>query len=308
MTKKTMKRALSRGYQMFMKQLPNILTWTAIGGVWATAYLTRNAAIKNAAITKLSDTEVSDDILYDLQENEDSIKTGDLANWKSYIPAVGVGAVTSAAIFFSNDILTKRLVSVSMALVAMDARYKMYREEIRKTMGDEVDIQTAERVERRLGNHAKTINSKMSDDEIKFFDPISREKFWATPEDIYEARLMINCDYIQNGRASFNDFREYSGRARQRDLIQFGWSQDLPNAPNVIEFRLYSADVGGEQVTVIDYKDEDSYPCGYYMEYVPDSYESDLYFEEYSKCDGTFLDDTERIIRRGDIYDIIDDE
>lgn len=149
------------------KHSPKILFVAGVVGVVGATVLACRATLKVGDILDHHEIDVkllkgeypesqaaSSDLEKDLRKLQ--VRTA-LEITKPYLPAVGLGLVSIAALTGSHVVLTKRNASVMAAYAAVQKGYDQYRERVRKEFGDDKDRQFAhgaelQRVEEKLAN------------------------------------------------------------------------------------------------------------------------------------------------------------
>lgn len=164
--------ALSTVGRKVKKCSPEILVITGILGMIGAAVLACKETTKVSKIhedmkKQLEDTQTCLDEEEDYTEEDakhDSaiivVKTG-LKYVKNYAPAVVLGTASVICVLAGNNILRKRLASVTAAYAALDGTFKSYRDRVVERFGKEIDKELRYKVK------DAEIEEKVTDDKGK---------------------------------------------------------------------------------------------------------------------------------------------
>lgn len=176
-----------------IKHLPDILTGANVVGVVGTAFLTGKASVK--ASKKLESITASDDGSPVLKLKwTDKVKL----TWKYYILAFLAGTATIASGIASNRISAKRLAEVTAVAALYADRVKSLEEKFEQKYGkDELN-----KVKDEMKN--EQLCKPMQGEKMLCYEPVSKQYFRATQEEIMMAELTAN-------KIMLNDMNAESG-------------------------------------------------------------------------------------------------
>lgn len=182
------------------KNCTHILTGFGVAGIFGTAILTGYGAIKAKEIIDEHCQEIhADDEQPYIVYNDIPFKEKVKLTWKCFIPAAAVGAVTIASFMGGHVIDTKRLQDMTNAYILSKDAFARYREEVTNWVGEEHEAQIDDRSKEKCKDEPSFTPKKT----ITFFDPITRQTFKATPQDIIFAEGNINKMFQNNQCCSY---------------------------------------------------------------------------------------------------------
>lgn len=221
-------------FNFVRKNLPTILSWTAAGGVVATA-VTSAQASKKAEKDKLR---------YAIQnriyvEEMDPVEVV-AVTWKDYILPTVVAGTTILCTLKSNAINQERQRALAASYIILRERFDKYVQKVKKHCGEE----THQRIMNELAiEQAKapfiscgdfyqgTATSIDLDDEVQrvFFDELSGKLFCSTMAKVLEAEYHVNRKMTSGLFVSTHDWYDLLGIEDPNDLpwpndqIEVGW-------------------------------------------------------------------------------------
>lgn len=186
------------------------------------------------------------------------IETGK-ALFKTYAPAVAVGAVSITAILAGNHILHQRTVAYAAAFTATDKTFKEYRERVVKRFGKDLDRElryniTSKEVEEKVvdenGNETVTtktvheVHGNQHDQYTRCFDETC--KCWTRNAELNYAFIMQQQNFLNDrlqsrGYLSLNDVYEALGFQQTGAGQVVGWVYDPknPDLNNFVDFGIH---------------------------------------------------------------------
>lgn len=202
---------------VFKKHGSTILTCVGAGGAVATTVLAVRATPKAMALIEEAEELKGEKLT--------AMETVQVA-WKPYIPVVGVGAATLAAIFGANVLNKKQQASLMSAYALLDQQYKEYKNKVKELYGEEADDEIQEEIAKDHYEH----NGPIDDGKILYYDMFSHRYFEADPEDVLKAEYELNKLYSLIGDVSVNDYYELLGISKVKGGDEYGWSIGVSSA------------------------------------------------------------------------------
>ena len=221
-------------FNFVRKNLPTILSWTAAGGVVATA-VTSAQASKKAEKDKLR-YAIQNQIYVEEMEPIEVVAV----TWKDYILPTVVAGTTIFCTLKSNAINQERQRALAASYIILRERFDKYVRKIKERYGEE----THQRIMNELAiEQAKapfiscgdfyqgTVTSINLDDEVQrvFFDELSGKLFCSTMAKVLEAEYHVNRKMTSGLFVSTHDWYDLLGIEDPNDLpwpndqIEVGW-------------------------------------------------------------------------------------
>lgn len=279
------------------KHSPKILFVAGVVGVVGATVLACRATLKISDVLDGHEKQKSDlDILYSETSPRESSEQRDqnkakafrklqvrtaLEIAKPYLPAVGLGLVSIAALTGSYIVLTKRNASVMAAYAAVQKGYDQYRERVRKELGDDKDRQFAhgaelQRVEEKLSNGKTAItDTKVVKDPQIGGSPYAvvfdeRSKHFTREPGMNSSIVMMKQNYANDklrakGHLFLNEVYDMLGLPRTKAGAVVGWvyrnDNEAKTGDNYITFGVFEGDSewvekfidGDEKYAVLDF-------------------------------------------------------
>lgn len=219
--------------RIITEHAPAILTAVGVAGTVSTAVLTGKAAyearkvVADELFMRNSNRSASEERLDDLDRKEKVTML-----WKLYLPAVGVGTLSCAAIIGANHVSAKRLAAAGLAYNLAEKNFGEYKEKAEKHLGlkktqqvqDEV---AADRVKRDLDNSDKIVLVEGSG-KVLLHDAYSGRPFTGKVEEINKAVNDINRALLQEDSQTVSDFYDIIGLKHTSISDEMGWNQAEP--------------------------------------------------------------------------------
>lgn len=201
---------------------PTILTATGVVGVVATGVLAVQAGIRVNEI--LNEVEYKEARELDLKEKLQ-------ATWAEYIPPVGVGGVTIAAIIMSNRIGSRRAAAMAAAYTISERAFVEYRDKARELLGDKKEQRIRDEVAQDVINRGGDVPSSLviiEGTDVLCYDALSGRYFKGSMEMLKKAQNDLNYKMIANDYASLTDFYNLIGLESTDLSDNIGWNIDEP--------------------------------------------------------------------------------
>ena len=179
-----------------------------------------------------------------------------------YAPAVTVGVISIACLTKSHRILNERNAALAAAYTTLDQAFRVYRERVRDTLGDEHDQQFMFGMRDKVvidesdGKSPKKVTTKVVADTLgnpyaRFFGEYNidgnRNHMWSQNRDANLMTLkaqerMLNIDLQARGHVFLNEVYDRLGMPRSQIGSRVGWlRQDNPDAGDgFIDFGIFS--------------------------------------------------------------------
>lgn len=209
---------------------PLLLTVVGVTGAVTTALLTGKATFKAAEIIadaqymrNVSTTHVSG------QTEKLSKKEKVNLVWKQYIPPVGVGLVTVAAIVGANQIGTRRAAALAAAYSVSEKAFNEYKEKVVEKLGDHKeqavrDDVAQDRVNRNPVGDREVIIA--GGGKVLCYDHYTDRYFKSSVEEIKKAMNDLNYRINNDGYASLSDFYDLIGLPHTSFSDEVGWNSE----------------------------------------------------------------------------------
>lgn len=231
-------KLLARSEKLVIDNSPAILTAIGVVGTVTTAVLTGKASIKAhdqiAAEIHIRDKNLVAEQTY--AENLTGKEKFELT-WKLYIPPVGAGLLTVAAIISANRIGTRRAAGIAAAYALSEKGYSEYRDKVIEKLGADKekalrDDIAQDRVSRTPGSREVVVVGT----DVLCLDAYSGRYFTSNMQDLLSAQNEINTQVINNMYASLSDLYHILGIAKTSSSDEVGW-----NVENQLKFEFSTA-------------------------------------------------------------------
>lgn len=202
-----------------------LLTAVGVTGTVSTAVLTGRASFKAAEIISAEEWDLREKT--DFNEEELDFRSKLNLVWALYIPPVGVGALTIAAIIMANRLDAQKAAGLAAAYGISERSFTEYRQKVQEKLGENKerairDEIAQERVDRDPVSTKQVIIT--GNGEVLCKDNISGRYFMASVEVIKKAENKINHEIIHHMYASLSQFYEEIGLAPTRHSDEIGWN------------------------------------------------------------------------------------
>lgn len=249
-----------KGARIVAKHSPTILTAAGTVGLVGTAVLASKATltyqglieeelevIENgpALMEKYPDRYSEEDLRKDRVICYSRIVTKTL---KHYGPAIGLGAASIAAFWWSHSIQAKRIAGLAAAYTALDASYKKYKKSVAQIIGEE----SMKKVEEKIFNDAVftdepfKANDEFPESVLPEYSPYARiidehASVWDPSDDITELNIHAQLNYMNDllrtrGYVFLSDVYDALGIPRTPASQVVGWLWNKGDGDHYISF------------------------------------------------------------------------
>lgn len=202
---------------------PTILTAIGVVGTISTAILSGRASIKAADI--LREKKIDAEI-----ENEQiSTKEKVLAVWQEFLPPVGSGVLTLAAIIGANRVSVRRAAALAAAYSLSEKTAKEYKEKIVEKLGLNKEQQARDELAQKRVNDNPLQSQQViitGNGEVMCYDMQSGRYFKSSMETLRRVQNDINQEVLANGYATLRDFYAMLNLKATPYSDEIGWTQD----------------------------------------------------------------------------------
>lgn len=199
--------------KLLIDNSPALLTAIGVTGVVTTAVLTGKASIKAHEIIGESPQ---------LEAREKVELT-----WKFFVPAVGSGLLTVAAIVGANRIGTRRAAGIAAAFTLSEKLHTEYRDKVVEKLGQNKeqalrDELAQDRVSRTAGSREVIVVGT----DVLCYDAYTGRYFQSTMETLKKAQNDLNSEVLHNNYASLTDLYNLLGIPKTSGSDEIGWNLD----------------------------------------------------------------------------------
>ncbi len=216
---------LRRFEKLTIDNSPTILTALGVVGTLSTAYLTGKASVKAVLLLQEEYERVNQDDQELLPTNKEVVQLV----WKLYLPAVGTGAVTIAAIVFANRVSSRRAAGMAAAYSISEKAFSEYKDKVVQRVGEKKEQgYRDELAQERVGKNPPNDSSVIITDngEVLCYDHFTGRYFKSSMESIRQAENEINRIILNQGYASVSDLYELLGLPVTSFSDEVGWNSD----------------------------------------------------------------------------------
>jgi hypothetical protein len=213
--------SIARSAQQFISNnSPAILTGIGVAGVITTGYLAAKAGYKSAEQIITTESELGERL-----EPKEKIKL----TWKNFLPAMGVGASSAAAIIGSQRISSRRTATLASLYSLSERAFSEYKEKAVEVLGKHKAIQ----VQDEIANE-RIKNDPPSDHQILFagggetlcYEVFTGRYFFSDVEKLRKSQNDLNAQIINGMYASLNDWYCIIGLPQIDIGERVGWTTD----------------------------------------------------------------------------------
>ncbi len=204
-----------------------LLTAIGVAGTVSTAVLTGKASFKAADIIadETYGIRVDNDDTYAELELRDKIQLV----WALYIPPVGVGALTIAAIVLAHKMDTAQAAAFATAYGVSERALNEYKEKVREKLGEGKekalrDEIAAERIQKDPVQDKQVFITNTG--EVLCYDNISGRYFQSSVETIKKAENKVNYELVHYNQCSLSFFYDQIGLPPTRHSDEVGWNSN----------------------------------------------------------------------------------
>lgn len=220
----TLTNLLSKFQKFTVDNSPTILTGVAAVGVVTTAYLTGRASFRAAQIIQDEEFQLSKERSNEILDNRAKLELV----WTMYLPAVGVGAVTIAAIIGSNRIGARRAAAVAAAYSITEKAFSDYRDKVVEKFGKTKETQVRDEVAQDAVKENPVVEREViiTGGEVLCYDGFTGRYFKSDMETLKKAQNDLNYRILNDYYASLTDFYNLIGLPSTSYSDEVGWNCD----------------------------------------------------------------------------------
>lgn len=197
-----------------------ILTGIGVAGTITTAVLSGRAGMKAARL--IDEKEINLPVDEPLSPKDKLILVG-----PQFVPAVGTGVLTVAAIIFANRLSAKETAAMAAMYGMSDKKFQEYREKVQEKLGQSKE-QTArdEIAQERVDGNPPTDSTVIitGNGDVLCYDVLSDRYFRSTVENIKRAENEINSLILNEDEVSLGRFYEEIGLKVTQFSDSVGWN------------------------------------------------------------------------------------
>ena len=202
---KSLKIQASNIGKLIQASSPTILTAVGVVGVVGTAVLVGKATFRTSANIQ----DLRDELTEENDDREITTKEIVTRNWKFYLPAVGVGSLTIAAIIASNRIHARRLAALAAGYAILSKDFDEYRDAAFEKLGiKKADELNKDLTQKKLDATPLPYGAVLPDGKTWFCDMSTMRYFPSTMESVKAAMNHANYKLNNQGDFSLNNFYE----------------------------------------------------------------------------------------------------
>lgn len=209
---------------------PTILTGIGAAGTVVTAYLAGRAAYRMGLDLNAGHYEP---LLEGLPPENPS--TGEIVKryWTDFVPAIGVGTLSVAAIIGANRIGTRRAAAVAAAYSLSEKAFFEYREKVEEKLGEKKHRALRDEIaQKRVDDNPVSTREVVitGNGDVLCYDSLTGRYFESSMEAIRKAQNDINQKIVGGvgSYASLTEFYDMLGLSGTAFSEQVGWNSDRP--------------------------------------------------------------------------------
>jgi hypothetical protein len=209
-----------------------LLTAIGVVGTVSTAVLTGRSTWKAAELFQEESDEYfadnPDAVEYDLPPKE-MIRL----YWALYIPPVGVGVLTIAAIVLANRVDAQKAAALAAAYGVSERTLQEYKEKVVERLGEKKEKAIRDEIDQdRLTKNPVQDRQVIiaGSGEVLCYDNISGRYFQSSMEELRQAENKVNYELVHHNQASLSFFYDQVGLPPTRHSDEVGW-----NSNNLLE-------------------------------------------------------------------------
>lgn len=199
---------------------PAILTGFGVAGLVTTGYLAAKAGYKSALEIAAVEHEIAGRL-----DPKEKIKL----TWKNFIPAMGVGATSAAAIIGSQKISSRRTATLASLYSLSERAFTEYRDKAQEVLGKRKSTQVLDEIATERIQKNPPENSQIlftGGGETLCYEVLTGRYFFGDIEKLRKGQNDLNAQIINGMYASLNDWYLIIGLP-QIDLGEkLGWTTD----------------------------------------------------------------------------------
>jgi hypothetical protein len=208
-----------------------LLTAIGVVGTVSTAVLTGRASFKAAEIIQDEEYALGEQMEFEFNgfEFQDKIRLV----WALYIPPVGVGMLTIAAIVLANRVDAQKAAALAAAYGVSERTLQEYKEKVVERLGEKKEQAIRDEIDQdRLAKNPVQDRQVIiaGTGEVLCYDNISGRYFQSSMEELRQAENKVNYELVHHNQASLSFFYDQVGLPPTRHSDEVGW-----NSNNLLE-------------------------------------------------------------------------
>ena len=229
MNTNTATRFVNKSILYLKKYSPQILTGIGVGGFAATVVLAAKETLEVQPI--LDDHKVfiahHEEMYVKGEINKKELGKNNLSVWfdiskkiaRLYAPAIGTGVLTLTCFLGSHQIMSQRNVALVAAYNALDGVYSRYREEVRKSIGEEEDRELFQRAVANPEVTPRDERSQYDEENENYLPNISQyAKYFDWNSSLYDDDADTNKTLLMYKERYLNDLLASRGHVFLNDV------------------------------------------------------------------------------------------
>lgn len=163
------------------------------------------------------------------ENNEPDMNKMDIvkAAWKPYIPSIAFYALSTACIFGSNSIISKRNAAIVTAYKLTEKAYCEYKDAVIEQIGSNSEREIVEKINtRKMKDTEYNETLIIGDGDSIVYDSLSGRYFRTTLLAVEKSVVEMNFRILNDMYASVNDFYEMLGVEFVSTGFDMGWNTD----------------------------------------------------------------------------------
>lgn len=214
---------LARSEVLVRNNSTTLLTGVGVLGTVSTAVLTGRASFRSANIIHDSQFDVVEGKHDDLLSFRDKLELV----WPQFIPPVGVGVLTVAAIITANRLSAKEAAALATAYGISEKALQEYREKVVERLGEGKEQKIRDEIAQDRVNNthdSKTPIVVPGSGEVLCLDLWTGRYFQSTVEKIRKAENDVNYEIVAGMYASASQFYDSLGLEATEMTDLLGWN------------------------------------------------------------------------------------
>lgn len=238
---------LSKQFKMVLKAVekrsPEILTGIGVAGMITTTVLAVKSTPKALTMIKQAEKEKARTLNESHPDSENMVAIQKLtasevikAAWKPYVPAMLLGAASTACLIGANSVHTRRHAALYSAYKLSETALTEYKEKVEEVVTDKKvkEIKqkiTEDKVEKTVKSEANDTKPKTNviisgDGDTWFIDPFTNDTFLSTTAKIDAAINRLNKQMMDEMYISLSDLYDELGIRHTATSDYLGWFID----------------------------------------------------------------------------------
>jgi hypothetical protein len=212
--------------QLLMSQNSTVLlTGVGVVGTVSTAVLTGRASFKAAEVILLEEEKFSEpDDRLSFRERADLV-------WPQFIPPIGVGVATIAAIVFANRLSAKEAAALATAYGISEKALQEYKQKVIEKVGETKEQKFRDEIAQDKVREIPPTSSQIviaGNTNTMCFDLLTGRYFESNMEKLKRAENTINFQILNHMYASLSSFYDEIGLPATEFSDTVGWNSNNP--------------------------------------------------------------------------------